>query len=223
MTHTTTLPAPLAEINLSPTNRTLDHWLVRPDSYDPFDLTAPYQRGSVWTDDQRVALIRSLIIGLPVGNVVVAQLNVTADPDAPLSRIVDGKQRIETVRAFFANEFSVPGWWFPEEALTDPDDRTIGILHNDLSPSGDRRLRNAQIAALEFDPTFEWIPNPDFDPTIAVSARLTSQDPRTRRWLTRPRSPAEALAAEAEVFLLINRGGVDQDPETIARAQDLTR
>jgi hypothetical protein len=36
-----------------------------------FDLGPEYQRGSVWTLEQRRNLIRSLIMGLPIGSIVL--------------------------------------------------------------------------------------------------------------------------------------------------------
>ena len=38
------------------------------------DLNAPYQRGSVWTLDMRRNLIKSLLMGLPVGSIIVGVL-----------------------------------------------------------------------------------------------------------------------------------------------------
>lgn len=74
-------------------------------------LDPPYQRASVWTISQRQHLIKSLLQGLPVGAVF------TNERDDHLF-VVDGKQRLETIRLFLANAFQVPARWFPARSIT---------------------------------------------------------------------------------------------------------
>lgn len=78
-------------------------------SPDKYDLSPPYQRASVWTDGQRVRLLQSLFEGLPVGAVVV---NFRGYDTQTTYAVVDGKQRIETLRSFIADGFAVPASWF---------------------------------------------------------------------------------------------------------------
>jgi hypothetical protein len=74
------------------------------------DLDPPYQRGDVWSDEQRVSLIKSLLQGLPIG---VIFLN-SRDIMEPV-RVVDGKQRILAIRAFLEGSLAVPREWFSDE------------------------------------------------------------------------------------------------------------
>jgi hypothetical protein len=118
------------------------------------DLNPPYQRASVWTTEQRVNLIKSLMQGLPVGAVFVNERRFP-HPWA----CVDGKQRIETIVMWLRDEFAVPGEWFEEADLRMPMDDAMpvcdvadcpgyGLAHgtlpaevrwSDLSDRGQRR------------------------------------------------------------------------------------
>jgi hypothetical protein len=99
------------------------------------DLTPPYQRGQVWTDDQQIALVRSWLTGTPTGVVIFndratpewAEANGydPADRGEPMYACIDGQQRISAARAWFGNELAVPATWFaPAEvvATVDTDD-----------------------------------------------------------------------------------------------------
>ena len=200
-----TARAPLPEIHLSSLAYTVGHWLVHEDRPDHFDLDAPYQRGSVWTLDQRRALIQSLYMGLPVGAVIVAKLPFR-DGSPIAYRVVDGKQRIEAVRAFAAGGFDVPGWWFRDGDVdrVSPDG-TVGW--DDLSRpcrlNFDMRM---QLPALEFDSEHEY---------------LGRDDAGRARW--RKRTDEEMLRAEAALYLLVNGGGAAQTAEDLARAAEVAR
>ena len=60
-------------------------------------IIPPFQRGSVWTREQEISLIESLIMGLPIHAFVLNQ--PTGDPDKhPLYDILlDGQQRFRPV------------------------------------------------------------------------------------------------------------------------------
>src|SRR5690349_13674949 len=58
----------------------------------------PYQRGSVWTDEQRIMLIFSILSGTPVPALIVNERprSMWFDKDGgrlPVSAVIDGKQR----------------------------------------------------------------------------------------------------------------------------------
>lgn len=182
--------SPLPKLSLSMFNFTLSHWLGR----DTYDLNAPYQRGSVWTETQRCALMKSLYMGLPIGAITVAKLSYRAD--AKSYRVIDGKQRIETVRAFVNGKFTIPGKWLRSQELsTDTKDVSWG----GLSQIGQRYFLNTSIPTNEFqsDRAFE------FDGEQYQSVSL---------------SDAEALRREAEVFGLINDGGTPHTKADLIRA-----
>lgn len=208
---------PLPEVHLTSLAYTAYHWLENwrgTDNYPNgmFDLDAPYQRGSVWSDEQRRNLIKSLVMGLPVGTIIVSVLPYRKSGAA--FRIVDGKQRIEALRAFFADELSVPADWFTRDDCPKDGD----VMFSELSEPARRGLQNRQMSALEFKADLEWLENPDYDPTIDTRQAANRNDVRTRRYLTRDRTDEEILKAEAELYLLVNFGGVDQTDDDRLRA-----
>lgn len=172
-----TRPAPLKRLSLQSMNWTIMHYTMERDGGDPFLLDAPYQRDSVWTEEKRQALIRSMLMGLPVGSVTLNQRSYDHEQDIA---VIDGKQRIETLRAWENDEFSVPSHWFEEKWLEDPSS-TEPVTYSDLSVIGHRFWSNMMLPAQE--------------------ARVNT------------------IAEEAEIYNLINRGGVDQTDEDMANAK----
>lgn len=210
---------PLPELRLQPCNYTVSHYTGRGDSRNTFDLEAPYQRGSVWSIDQRRNLIKSLIMGLPVGTLIVSVLPFRGTGSHSW-RVVDGKQRIQTVRAFVDDDaFAVPGWWFRPDDLNDPSLRAGDITYSQLAVGAQRGLQNRPLPSIEFKADIEYTDNPEYDPTLEVGTAEYKANPiRTRRYLTRTCSDAEILHAEADLYLLVNFGGVEQTDDDRARA-----
>lgn len=96
------------------------------------DLNPPYQRGRVWTEDQKIALIRSWLTGTPAGVVIFNDRSTPewkdangydpAERDEAIYACIDGQQRISTAREWFGDEFAVPASWFaPEDVETTED------------------------------------------------------------------------------------------------------
>lgn len=208
------LPSPLPEIKLQAMNWPASHYfhdIAHADSEPRFDFTAPYQRDSLWSLEQRQNLIKSLTTGIPVGAVILA-LQPFAEGRA-YYRVVDGEQRIEAVRAFAAGDFTVPGHWFSADELRGGERARHGdVTYADLTRG---RLDGAQIPGLEFDPFKYVVEHPDYDPS---KKRDDKTNPRYQ-WLTR--TEEEALQAEADLYLLVNFGGVEQTEEDRARATAL--
>ena len=149
------------------------------------DLAPEYQRGSVWTLEQRRNLIRSLIMGLPIGSIVLNDRgtgdNARAFGNDAMFGVIDGKQRIETMRAWAGDEFSVPADWFDDKDITPEAVDSDGMITmSGLSARG-RRMST------------RWPM-----PTVQTSVRT--------------------LAAEAEVFRLLNSAGTQQTDDDMARA-----
>jgi len=204
-------PGPLPRINLSTDDWRVGHWLD-PGTGVEYDLDAPYQRRSVWTKEQRRNLIKSLFMGLPVGSVTVSKLpwRDYLPETQPNYRVVDGKQRIETVRAFANNGFSVPASWFRPDALTDAAVASgkTEVTWDDLSIFTQRKFKmGTPLPASEFDASREYL----------------GRDENTGEWITRDRSDEEILRAEAELYGLLNGGGTPQTDHDMARARAVAR
>lgn len=195
------LPDPLPELKLSTTSRSVMHFLDNWRNEDQFDLNAPYQRESVWDEDRRRNLIRSLKMGLPVGAIVVAKLPTDREMHV---RVVDGKQRIEAMRAFTHDEFAVPGHWFEDADLEDPTSRGRDVVYSDLSQRGRRDFENRQVGCIEFDSELVY---------------LGRGDDGKAQWYQRTED--EMIVAEAELYSLVNFGGVDQTDEDRERAEQV--
>ena len=134
---------PLTRTHLSLINAPLSELLDRDNdagdgnTFAEFDLDAPYQRGHVWTDEQKVNLIRSLLEDLPIGAIFVNERS-TMEP----RYVVDGKQRMTAIRDFFYGKFGVPREWFEDRDLdADTPASDDGLVRfGGLSVGGQRRL-----------------------------------------------------------------------------------
>ncbi|KAB1645441.1 hypothetical protein F8O06_04880 [Pseudoclavibacter sp. CFCC 14310] len=95
--------------------------------------------------------------------------------------VIDGKQRIETMRAWASDEFSVPADWFDDKDITPEAVDSDGMVTmSGLSARGRRRSTGWPM------------------PAVQTSVRT--------------------LAAEAEVFRLLNSAGTHQTDEDMAHA-----
>ncbi|WP_055694119.1 DUF262 domain-containing protein [Streptomyces prasinopilosus] len=142
--------APLDHISLNPSFQSA-RWLARRVSEGEITLDAPYQRGTVWTEDQRVALVQTWLRGLPAGVVILAdRCNdawIAANPDRipyetdeALWACVDGKQRLTTAVMWFGSEFAIPATWLPTDHVDTTEDTADGpyVRHSGLTPKGQR-------------------------------------------------------------------------------------
>jgi len=79
-----------------------------------YDLNAPFQRASVWTTEQRVNFIKTLIKQLPVPPVFINSPKSAMDK----MLVIDGKQRLEALMAFVQDELVVDGAvWSQQDEL----------------------------------------------------------------------------------------------------------
>ena len=178
---------PLPDHRLSASNRTARE--IARGLVPQMDLNPPYQRGTVWTNDQRIALVKSWIMGVPIPAII---LNCRDNPqwegakayeDGHIWAVVDGKQRIETAVAWFAGELAVPESWFPAdrvESSVNTDDGPY-VTYADLSVPAQRLMGNHAMLPL-------------------VEAQLPS------------------VQAEASLYVLVNGGGTAQSAADMARA-----
>lgn len=184
--------APLTHQSLQASNRRADD-VARMVLAGDLDLNAPYQRPSVWTRAQRLGLIRSWCLGVPVPAVMVNDRGTHAwrvangsspvDDGEPTYVVVDGKQRIETAYAWFHGDLAVPASWFETEDVEETVQTDDGpyVRYSGLSAVRQRLMSNrATLPVIE---------------TSVVS-----------------------MAEEADLFVLINGSGTPQTEDDMANA-----
>jgi hypothetical protein len=87
-----------ADVVLSPADWTVDTILSQLTT-GSFDLDPEFQRRSAWTDQRKSKFIESLVVGLPIPQLVFAERN----PEDPEYIVIDGKQRLLSLSSFFAD------------------------------------------------------------------------------------------------------------------------
>lgn len=105
-----------------------------------------YQRDLVWPERNQSRFIESLLIGLPVPFLFVADVSDEEDPErAGRLEIVDGVQRIRTLARFMTGELTLSNL----ERLK----RLNGFTYFDLHPSRQRRFGRATLRLIELTET----------------------------------------------------------------------
>lgn len=94
-----------------------------------YDL--PYQRGEVWTNEQRILLIFSMLSGTPVPALIINDrphgMWFNAEGGRlPTYAVIDGKQRLTTARMFMEDDLLVPASWWPAEDVETTEDTDDG-------------------------------------------------------------------------------------------------
>lgn len=184
--------APLEHTHLASTLRQARE-LARNAVRGDIDLDPPYQRGQVWTEDQRIALVRSWLLGLPTGVVILSDRAHSAwtgpDPDAvggAVWAVVDGKQRLSAAVAWFDDDFAVPASWIAPDMIdrTCETDDGAYVYYSGLTVGGQR-----------------WFTNRALFTVAEFRSAVTTRD-------------------EAEIYLLVNGGGTLQSQADMQRAFD---
>lgn len=201
---------PLPAIQFQTYNMPVLSFLDRASRND-HDVSAPYQRGSVWSVAQREALIRSLLMNIPIGAIYRARFNV---PDrGHYYRIVDGKQRLEAIWAFFDGTLTVPADWFDDRQIEYSRVVAGRVSYAGLSVYGHRGFDMHTVAVLDFVS----------DREIVAVAPGTGTTGNAMQFVVRSRTPEEAIAYEALVYTLINSAGSAQTPASLANARRLAQ
>lgn len=136
-------------VTLSPMNRSVEFYIRRSDS-SALNLDAEYQRGSVWTVEQKQSLVRSIQMGIPTGSIVINRR-----PDVMENYVViDGKQRIEALRDFVDSKFPIPVTWVEkEEFITAAEDvlgwPVPGVRYENLTVVAHRFFSQRQMPSIE--------------------------------------------------------------------------
>jgi len=109
---------------------------------DTNDIFVPdYQRDFVWNPKQRSRFIESVLIGLPIPYLFVADVSSEDEEKDGRLEIVDGTQRIRTLAEFLQNEL----------VLSELDKLALlnGMRFSDLLPSRQRRFKRSTIRLIE--------------------------------------------------------------------------
>lgn len=121
------------------------------------DLNPSYQRGDVWTDDQRVALVYSWLTGATVPSVTVNDRSGHLWRDRATFDIrrtavgiwacIDGRQRLTTAAMWMRSEFAVPASWFPADNVATVEETDDGpyVRYAGLTEMGRRRSTDRTI------------------------------------------------------------------------------
>jgi uncharacterized protein with ParB-like and HNH nuclease domain len=80
-----------------------------------------FQRDLVWNRDQKRALIESIWRGIPIGSYSVNFSVCKTLPPALTNIVIDGQQRLETLRSYWSNEFDYKGHYWQD--LSELDQR----------------------------------------------------------------------------------------------------
>jgi hypothetical protein len=124
------------------------------DGDTTYDL--PYQRGAVWTTEQRMLLILSLMSGTPIPALILNERPRRMWFDAeggrlPVVAVIDGKQRIMTVRMFMEGVLRVPASWFDPADIIETEDTADGpyVRYYGLARRAQRDIENRPVPVAE--------------------------------------------------------------------------
>lgn len=110
------------------------------DSKD-IELDPSFQRNFVWDNTRQSRLIESIFLGLPLPSIYLSQYD-----DGTLT-IVDGLQRLNTIRKFVKDELRLSNLEYLEEC----DGKTFSQLSKVLTPLRIRRFSQTQIMCFVID------------------------------------------------------------------------
>ena len=96
------------------------------DYSDEFVVRPPYQRKSVWSGNKQQALLDSLFRRYYVPRIVLREVRLNEEKTK--QEVIDGQQRIDTVRRFFGNELALPS------SLADVHESLAGSSFEQLPP-----------------------------------------------------------------------------------------
>lgn len=92
------------------------------------DMDPDYQRGYVWDDSDREYLIESIFQNVDIGKFVFVNLTTSEWKERHICyEILDGKQRLSTLKMFYENRFAYKGKYFNDLS---PTDRRAFMEHN---------------------------------------------------------------------------------------------
>jgi hypothetical protein len=120
------------DLRLYYSNRSLESLLFSVIAFG-VDFEPDYQRGYVWEDCDRESLLDSIFMGADIGRFVLRKRGDEEwHEDKIAFEIVDGKQRLLTLLAYYENRFPYKG-----------------AFYNDLSPRDRRKFEDLSVSVAE--------------------------------------------------------------------------
>ncbi|EPL8679438.1 DUF262 domain-containing protein [Klebsiella michiganensis] len=80
---------------------------IRWIKHGALNFSAEYQRDYVWGAREQQAFLRILITGFPIGSVALAKAPDWDVTEGPYIEVVDGKQRLTTLKMFINNQIPI--------------------------------------------------------------------------------------------------------------------
>lgn len=140
-----------------------------PSQQDPEIFIPDYQREFVWSDKQKSLFIESLLIGLPIPYLFVADIDEEEDPYTEGNvEVIDGAQRIQTIHAYINNQLTLIGM----ERLKILE----GSTFNDLPPVRQKRFKRSTVRMIELQNVDEDSRRLMFDRLNSGGTKLTDME-----------------------------------------------
>lgn len=100
------------------------------------DMNPEYQRGNVWSEEEKQALLDSIFMHAEIGRFVIRskEPDYNVDLNEYLYEIVDGKQRLSTIVDFYLNRLAYKG-----------------VYYNELSPKDRYCFLNTHLSLADMD------------------------------------------------------------------------
>ena len=106
------------DVRLSFTHTMIDSILSKKYFFG-IDMEPDYQRGYVWTQEDKEKLIDSIFNNIDIGKFALIHKRNYGQPDVPLYEVLDGKQRITAICEFYENRFPYKGKYFNDLSYLD--------------------------------------------------------------------------------------------------------
>jgi hypothetical protein len=132
----------LPQITMTISGRPISEFTRMDDEWLTLVMDQSYQRGDVWSDEQRLMLVKSLMMGLPMNAIYV---NRRSESDANVY-VIDGRQRLTTLRMFVSGELTFPAKWIPAAERAVAGDT---LTFSQLSRRWQLKLRRSVVAVYE--------------------------------------------------------------------------
>lgn len=96
----------VGQLRKTNSNRSLE-WLVTSAAGTDLNMSPPYQRGLVWSQEQKVKLIDSIFWGMSLPAIYLRELEIMTA--GPYLEVIDGKQRISALMDWFGDRLECRG------------------------------------------------------------------------------------------------------------------